>query len=116
MPSLYGFRSCRSAVLSIVFNLIVFVLPALASENGAVVRGLVTDPAGAVVTGSKVELLRGSTVVAGSDTDSQGNFEISAPQAGRYHLRTSAAGFAQQESAPFYAGPGKPVRVEVALH
>jgi iron complex outermembrane receptor protein/vitamin B12 transporter len=116
MSSLHGFRSCRSAALSFVFSLIVFVLPAQAAEKSSVIRGLVTDPAGAVVTGAKVELLRGSTVVAGSSTDSQGNFELSAPQAGRYHLRTSAAGFAQQESAPFYVGAGKPVRVEVALH
>ena len=96
-------------------GLLAGMVSARAANGDALVAGVVTDPAGAVISGAKVELLRGATVVAETSTDLRGDFELSAPEAGHYRLRASARGFAEQQSAPFYLAPGKPRRQELAL-
>jgi vitamin B12 transporter len=96
-------------------GLLAATVSAQAAHGDASVAGVVTDPAGAVISGAKVELLRGPTVVAETYTDARGNFELSAGQAGHYRLRASARGFAEQKSTPFYLAPGKPLRQELAL-
>src|SRR5258707_1200929 len=84
------------------------------AADGGSIRGVVTDPVGAAVSGATVELLRGSTKAAAT-TDNQGNFQLTAPAAGHYSLRASAAGFAAQESALLYVGAGKTARQDLAL-
>jgi len=99
--------------LALVLLLIV-VLPAHAAAD-VQLTGVVTDPTGAVISGAKVELLRGASVVASTSSDAQGNFQLSAKQAGHYRVRASASGFATQQTAPFYLAPGKPIHHEIAL-
>jgi vitamin B12 transporter len=91
------------------------LVSARAAGGDALVTGVITDPVGAVISGAKVELLYGATVVADTTSDAHGNFELAAKQAGHYRLRASAGGFAVQESSAFYLAPGKPVRQELAL-
>ena len=66
---------------------------AFAADGGAV-RGVVTDPLGAVVSGAAVELLQGNRQVAAAIADGQGNFQLAAPSSGHYRVRASAPGFA----------------------
>lgn len=69
-----------------------------AVDEGSV-RGQVTDPGGAVVRGTVVDLVRGSgadpAVVRSCRTDEGGNFALSGVPAGTYELRVQAAGFAE---------------------
>jgi iron complex outermembrane receptor protein len=59
------------------------------------IRGIVTDPSGAVVTGAMVRLLAGDVVVASTKTDQRGNYLISAGKnCSACSLSVSAQGFA----------------------
>ena len=57
------------------------------------VHGTVKDASGAVIAGAKVELLRNSQVVAGTESDREGNYELKASSAGKYQMRVSAHSF-----------------------
>lgn len=66
----------------------------LAQVNLATVRGTVTDPTGAVVTGAEVTLVHQETSASRTmATDQNGNFEIAGVQPGTYRLSINTAGF-----------------------
>jgi vitamin B12 transporter len=90
------------------------VVSAFAADT-AIIRGVITDPTGAVVRGAMVDLVQGSSRVASTTTDSEGNFQISVPRAGHYALRASARGFAVQQSPLIYAAAGKIVTENLTL-
>jgi iron complex outermembrane receptor protein/vitamin B12 transporter len=94
--------------------LLFIAVSAFASQGGSV-RGVVTDPVGAVIPAAKVELLQGSAVAAVAATDGQGNFQLAAPNSGHYRLRATAPGFAVQESELLYLGNGGTVQQDLAL-
>jgi vitamin B12 transporter len=87
---------------------------AFAAAGGAV-RGVITDPLGAVVPGATVELFQGNQRVASAISDGQGNFQLPAPSSGHYRVRASAQGFASQESPLFYIGGGRSAQQDLAL-
>jgi iron complex outermembrane receptor protein/vitamin B12 transporter len=87
---------------------------AFAAEGGSV-RGTVTDPLGAVVSGATVELVQGREKIATATSDSQGSFQLNAPAPGHYRVRASAAGFARQESSLLYIGGGRAAHQDLAL-
>ncbi|HKF22833.1 MAG TPA: TonB-dependent receptor [Candidatus Angelobacter sp.] len=91
-----------------------FSIPASASGPGAV-RGVITDPLGAVVSGATVVLLQGNQQVAVGATDGQGNFQLPAPSPGHYRVRASAPGFASQDSPLIYIGGGRSAQQNLAL-
>ena len=89
------------------FSIVVFLFASLCMAQAATVRGIVTDPLGAVVANARVELLSPTQSVAEAVTDSSGRYEINVPQAGRFHLRVMAPTFATTETDSFYlSGPG----------
>ena len=73
--------------------------PSLAGEApgakpGAVVRGVVADPSGAIVPNAEVDLVDASGAVAATlHSDGEGNFSLTAPAIGDYTLVVSEAGF-----------------------
>lgn len=118
MPKVCASRVRSSAVLRATRCLLVLLAalyPAYAASSDAVVTGVITDPAGAVIAGAKVELLQGTEVAADATSDTQGNFSLSAKGAGRYRLRISARGFAKKTSPSFYIAAGDTLRQDVAL-
>jgi iron complex outermembrane receptor protein/vitamin B12 transporter len=94
---------------------VVCCLAAFAFE-AHVVRGVVTDPLGAVVPRATVELLSGNRTVATSTTDEKGRYQLAAPAAGHYRVRAAAATFAPQTSPLVYAGGGSAAEVNLALN
>src|SRR5947209_7543482 len=60
------------------------------AADGGTVRGVITDPLGAVVSGATVELVQGHERVAITQSDQQGNFQLAAPSPGHYQVRASA--------------------------
>ena len=67
------------------------------------IRGVVTDASGARVTNAKVALVRNGSVVTTSLSRSDGSFELTTGEQGRFYLVTSATGFRQLETPGFYA-------------
>ena len=92
--SLFCVKLIRTLPLA-VFLLAAVAAPAAQGGNAAPVRGTVTDPSGAVISGATVHL---KNSVSGLDrtsrTDSNGQFEIGNVPFNNYILSVSAPGFA----------------------
>jgi iron complex outermembrane receptor protein/vitamin B12 transporter len=86
-----------------------------AETSTAAVRGVITDPTGAVVRGATVDLMQGETRVGSTTTSAEGSFQVSPPRAGHYSIRAAAAGFALQQSPVFYLGAGRTVSQNLTL-
>jgi vitamin B12 transporter len=97
------------------FSMVVFLLASLSMARAATVRGVVTDPLGAVVANARVELLAQTQRVAEAVTDSSGRYEIKVPQAGRYQLRVMAPTFATVETDSFYLSGTETLARDVLL-
>jgi len=75
------------------------------AADGVKLSGRVTDPAGAVISGAAVTLLRGdSSVAAKTTTDAEGKYELPAPE-GSYRLVVEAPGFKPFARSEFNVGP-----------
>ena len=103
MPASASVRARLSRVLFFMFIAILFaaygaVCPA------ASIRGVVTDPSGAKVTGAVVDLLSGGKVVASAVSTADGSYQILTGVEGRFFLVVSAKSFKQLETPGFYAG------------
>ena len=81
----------------------------------ASVRGMVTDPSGAKVTGAIVDLLSDGKVVATTVSTADGSFQILTGFEGRFFLVVSANSFRQLETPGFYAGKLDNVERNVVL-
>jgi iron complex outermembrane receptor protein/vitamin B12 transporter len=70
----------------------------------ASIRGVVTDPTGAKVTGASVILINNGKAVGATVSTADGSFQILTGVEGRFFLLISAKGFRQLETPSFYAG------------
>ena len=86
-----------------------------ADPPAAVVRGTVTDPAGARVPHAHVVLASPLSVVASTETSANGEFLFDRVAPGRYELRVAADGF-RGEPLAIVAAPGEETRVAFGLH
>jgi len=81
----------------------------------ASIRGVVTDPTGAKVTGASIALMSNGTVIASTVSSSDGNFELTTGSSGRFFLVVSASSFRQLQTPNFYAGPFDSVERNLVL-
>ena len=72
------------------------------TAHAVVVRGSVRDPLGRGIPTARVQLVKGTQVVASAITLPDGSYEIRSTEDGRFLLIASAATFAVQVSEPFY--------------
>ncbi len=86
-----------------------------ADPPSAVVRGTVTDPAGARVPRARVVLASPSSVVASAETSAEGEFQFDRVVPGRYELRVAADGF-RGDPLAIVATAGEETRVAFDLH
>src|SRR5262249_10889876 len=102
-------RRLRMTLFSRARLLLALLLTPLISfaADGGFVRGVITDPLGAVVSGATVELVQGHERVAITQSDQQGNFQLAAPSPGHYEVRASAPGFDRASSNLIYLGGGR---------
>lgn len=82
---------------------ILFFLTSLSSAQAGTVRGVITDPLGAIVPHARVELLSHTQTVAETFTDSVGAYQLEVPETGHFRLRVTAPTFAATETESFYA-------------
>jgi iron complex outermembrane receptor protein/vitamin B12 transporter len=107
----FGFSAFIPALLALLVLSAVFPVAGHAAE----LRGTITDPLGAVVPGADVSLLREDTALAHAKTDSLGEFVFSSLSSGRYRVRATATGFAEQESPAVYVGGGGSQHLVISL-
>jgi len=74
------------------------------SAHAVIVRGIVTDPLGASVSGAHVQLMQGNAVAGSAIAGPDGSFEIRSAESGRFILLTSASTFTPAISQDFYGG------------
>ncbi len=84
-------------------TLALFLFSATMLLRAAEIHGVVTDASGARVTNATVALVRNGSVVTSSLSKSDGSFELTTGEQGRFYLLTSAKGFRQLETPGFYA-------------
>ncbi len=80
----------------LVFILFVCFFAVLVQAQSEDIRGVVTDPSGAVIVGVSVELKSGDRVIATAKTDSQGSYALHVEReqaSGKLELVVSSAGF-----------------------
>ena len=80
------------------------ILLTAAVARAASIRGVVTDPSGAKVTGAAVSLFSSGQVVSTTMSGADGSFQIITGNEGRFFLVVSAKSFRQLETPSFYAG------------
>jgi iron complex outermembrane receptor protein/vitamin B12 transporter len=96
-------RARLSRVFLALLMVILFIAGATRSW-AASIRGVVTDPSGAKITGANVALLSDGKVVAEAVSTADGSFQISTGTTGRFFLVVTANSFREVETPGFYAG------------
>jgi hypothetical protein len=94
-------------------------LPALQSTAQTVtgtVRGTITDPSGAIVSGATVTATNAASAVATvTKTNGTGEYSIRFLQIGQYKIAVSAAGFETADYGPFALEIDQTAKVDIAL-
>jgi hypothetical protein len=83
----------RSTILSLLFASL-----AVAQSGTGILRGLVTDPSGAIITNADVVMTPPTGSPVTTQTNSQGMYEFKNLSAGKYTLNVVAPGFALYEN------------------
>jgi iron complex outermembrane receptor protein/vitamin B12 transporter len=86
------------------FSILSILIAGAAVCQAASIRGVVTDPSGAKVTGAVVNLLAEGKVVATAVSTADGSYQILTGNQGRFFLVVSAKSFRQLATPVFYAG------------
>jgi len=114
--SVRSFRASSSAPRNALALLLFATLASLgfAADPTGSIRGVITDPLGAVIAEATVDLIQGNKQ-ATTTTDRQGVYRFTAVPSGRYTVRAHAIGFAQQQSEVVYVGAGNEATVDLVL-
>ncbi len=115
MPVSARLRARLSRALPSHFIAFLLLLVSAGVCLAASIRGVVTDPAGAKVTGANVALLSNGKVVGAAISTADGSFQILTGTTGRFFLVVSAKSFRQVETPGFYAGTLDSVERNVVL-
>src|SRR5580698_6763447 len=105
----------RTSASKSLLALLVILFSLTVAARAVVVRGTVTDPLGAVVSGARVQLIQGPKAVASTLTNPDGSFEIRSTAPGRFILLTSATNFTPNIGQDFYGGATDVVTRNVVL-
>src|SRR5579883_2251770 len=82
--------ACHFWMLSIVL-----LAAAAFAQNNASIKGVVTDPKGAVVAGAKITVT-GVGIERHTQTGNDGSYEVPALPPGKYSVRVETSGFATE--------------------
>jgi vitamin B12 transporter len=88
------------------------------AASPALLRGVVSDPLGAVVAGAQVELVEGAHtdhVLQRTTADALGHYQFSIPQEGRYAIHATAPSFQPATSATRFVSGSEQADLDVTL-
>jgi Carboxypeptidase regulatory-like domain/TonB dependent receptor len=109
-------RSNRLAKVALLLLASVLTSPVFGQSDRGAIKGLVTDPQGAVVAGVMVTLTNPATgISAGVTTDSSGNFLFPALVVGGYRLTAERAGFKKFSQTDIQVEVGRTTTLTIAL-
>ena len=92
-------------------------LPGMGQTVTATVRGTVTDPSGAIISGATVTATNtASAVAAVTKTNGTGEYSIRFLQIGRYKITVSAPGFASANYGPLALEIDQTAKIDITLH
>jgi len=98
-----------AAILIFAFTAIAHAAPSSA------IRGVVSDPSGAVIPNAKVELLENGVALVSTSTDAHGRYSIAQTISVASQLRVSASGFNTTEKSIDPAGDGRELTADLVL-
>jgi len=107
MPISARVRGCFVRSLPIKFlpaNAAILIASIATVCPAASIRGVVTDPSGAKVSGANVIVLSNGIVVTSAVSSADGSYQVLTGADGRFFLVVSASTFRQVETPGFYAG------------
>jgi hypothetical protein len=105
----------RSTKLALAFLLLTFTYAAF-GQTGGTITGLISDPAGAVVSNAPVEAKNAATgVVVSAATSATGNYVFGALPAGTYEINVNVAGFKKYVQTGVEVQQLQTTRVDVTL-
>lgn len=81
------------------------------AQSTTILRGKVTDPVGSVVPDAKIAALLDGKEVAHAKSTSDGTFDLTVPDAGRYDIQVEAQGFATQTVPSVFAAGNETTEV-----
>ncbi|HMC76916.1 MAG TPA: von Willebrand factor type A domain-containing protein [Vicinamibacterales bacterium] len=85
----------RSLTRAALIGLLVILVTVTGRAAGVAVQGTIVDPAGYVIPGATVELLKGTRVTAKAVTNYDGVFRFTSVPPGTYDIRVTMGGFRQ---------------------
>lgn len=100
--SVIALARLRCVFLLLSASLIVFANAAECVASS--IRGVVTDPSGAKVTGANVALLSEGKIIAEAVSTADGSFQVLTGASGRFYLVVTANSFREVQTPGFYAG------------
>ena len=109
-------RFCPTPVF--IFAIVLFLLAAASSPAQTAtgsLRGQVTDPSGASVSGATVLVLTPGGAALNATTNRDGIFEVQGLAPGKYGVKVFAEGFATFEAQSIDVAAGPPARLNVPL-
>jgi Carboxypeptidase regulatory-like domain len=107
-------RLCCSILPLLLFA---FTLPGMAQTVTGAVRGTITDPSGAIVSGATVTATNTATGVQTTATTNQtGEYSIRFLQIGSYKLAVQASGFETANYGPFSLEIDQMAKIDIPLH
>jgi hypothetical protein len=107
-------RLCCSIIPLLLFA---FTVPGTAQTVTGAVRGTITDPSGAIVSGATVTATNTATGVQTSATTNQtGEYSIRFLQIGSYKLAIKASGFETADYGPFSLEIDQMAKIDIPLH
>ena len=107
-------RLCCSILPLLLFA---FTLPGMAQTVTGAVRGTITDPSGAIVSGATVTATNTATGVQTTATTNQaGEYSIRFLQIGSYKLAVQASGFETADYGPFSLEIDQMAKIDIPLH
>ena len=99
----------------VLLVVLVLMKHGLAQSNSSVLRGQVTDPSGAAVTGVTVVVVPPVGAVLSAQTNGQGVYEVKALAPGKYTVDATAPGFALYENDDVEVTTGKVRQLNISL-
>src|SRR5262245_11212383 len=83
-----------SYILSLLLVLVAIAVPAIAQTATGSIRGIVSDPSKAIISGARVTATNKATgATRNAETNSAGEFQLSALPPGEYEIKITMQGF-----------------------
>jgi hypothetical protein len=108
-------KHCR--FLAILLSLCLPAIQGVAQTVTGAIRGTITDPSGAIVSGAAVTATNtASGVATATKTNGAGDYSIRFLQIGQYNLTVVAPGFATADYGPFSLEIDQTAKIDIPLH